>query len=90
MLKPEDDELIARAIREAEARTDGEVSVVVAPESDTYADVVLHWSLLFALLPLALFATFPGLLLWASARVHEPWSAEAPPLHLMLTILLLK
>ena len=90
MLKPDDHDLVARAIREAEARTDGEISVVVAPESDSYADVVLHWSLLFALLPLAVFATFPGLLHWAVTLIHEPWASEAPPLRLIVLYLLLK
>jgi putative membrane protein len=90
MLSPQDHEQVAQAIREAEKRTDGEIAVVVAPESDAYADVVLHWALLLALLPLALFASFPGLLLWAASLVHEPWGAEAPPLRLMLSIVLLK
>lgn len=90
MLKPEDHDLVARAIRDAETRTDGEISVVVAPESDSYADVVLHWSLLAALLPLALFATFPGLLHWAVTLFHEPWDSAAPPLRLIVLYLLLK
>lgn len=90
MLKAEDHDLVARAIRDAEARTDGEISVVVAPESDSYADVVLHWSLLFALLPLALFATFPGLLHWVITLFHEPWDSAAPPLRLIVLYLLLK
>lgn len=90
MLKPQDHELVATAIREAETRTDGEISVVVAPESDDYADAVLHWSLLVALLPLAIFATFPDLLHRATALVHEPWSDEAPPLRLIALVLLFK
>ena len=90
MLKPEDHQLVARAISEAETRTDGEISVVVAPESDTYADAVLHWALLIALLPLALFATFPDLLHWATALLHEPWSDQAPPLRLIVLFLLFK
>jgi putative membrane protein len=90
MLTPADHILVADAIREAEARTDGEIGVVVAPESDTYADAVLHWSLLAALLPLALFATFPDLLHRATEFVHQPWGDEAPPLRLIMLFLLLK
>ena len=90
MLKPEDGEIVATAIREAEARTDGEISVVVAPASDSYADVALHWALLVALLPLAMFATFPELLHVAAAIVRDPWGAEGPPLRLIVTFLLLK
>ena len=88
MLKPDDHQLVAHAIGEAETRTDGEISVVVAPESDTYADAVLHWALLVALLPLALLATFPDLLHWATALIHQPWGDEAPPLRLIVLFLL--
>ncbi len=90
MLTSQDHDQVATAIRAAEGRTDGEISVVVAPESDTYADAVLHWALLVALLPLALFATFPDLLHWATALLHEPWSDTAPPLRLIVLFLLLK
>lgn len=90
MLSAGDPQRVADAIRGAEARTDGEIAVIVAPESDTYADVVLHWALLLALLPLALFATFPGLLLWGASLVHESWNDAAPPLHLLLILVLLK
>lgn len=90
MLKPDDGELVAKAIRDAETRTDGEISVVVAPESDTYADVALHWALLFALLPLAIFATFPGLLHWVAALLYSPWGTDGAPLRLIVTYLLLK
>ena len=88
MLKPEDHDLVARAIAEAETRTDGEISVVVAPESDSYADAVLHGALLVALLPLALFATFPDLLHGATALILQPWGDEAPPLRLIVLLLL--
>lgn len=88
MLKPDDHVLVAQAIREAEARTDGEISAVIAPESDSYADVTLHWALLLALLPLAIFATFPSLLHWAVTLI-DPWAGE-PSLRLVTTFLLLK
>lgn len=90
MLTPQDHELVASAIREAEARTDGEVSVVVAPDSDSYNDVTLHWTILFTLLPLAFFASFPGVLAWVVSLLHEPWAADAPPLRLIVLYLLLK
>lgn len=90
MLTAQDHAQVAAAIRAAEARTDGEISVVVAPESDSYNDVALHWALLLALLPLAIFATFPGLLHWAVSLIHEPWGPDAPPLRLIVLYLLLK
>ena len=89
MLTTQDHQLVADSIRTAETRTDGEISVVVAPESDSYADAVLHWALLFALLPMALFATFPSLLHGATALLHDPWSDDAPPLRLLALLLLL-
>jgi putative membrane protein len=88
MLRTEDHALVAEAIRRAEARTDGEISAVIAPESDSYADVTLHWALLLALLPLTIFATFPSLLYWAVTLV-DPWAGE-PSLRLVATFVLLK
>lgn len=85
----DDDARIAAAIRAAEAGTDAEIAVVVAPQSDSYADAVLHGAFLLALAPLALFASFPTLLLQLAALVHEPWAESAPPLTLLLTIALI-
>jgi len=80
---------VADAIRAAEARTDGEVQAIVSAASDAYHDVVLHWALLLALLPLAISAAFPGLLLWGTSLLFGGWGEE-PGLHLMLTLLLVK
>ena len=85
----EDREKVAAAIRAAEATTDGEINAVIAASSDTYNDVVLHWALLVALLPLAISAAWPGLLHWgASLLTSGGW--EEPSLRAMLTLLLLK
>lgn len=89
MLTPEDDIRVATAIRDAEAQTDAEIAVVVAPQSDSYADAVLHGAFLLALAPLALFASFPSLLGHIAGLVHEPWAESSPPLTLLLTIALL-
>jgi putative membrane protein len=88
-LTARDSQLVADAIRAAEARTDGEVSAIVSANSDDYHDVVLHWSLLVALLPLSIAAGFPGLLTWSAELLTNEWEA-APSLQLMLTILLVK
>ena len=85
----DDQEKVAQAIRAVEARTDGEVQAIVAQASDRYNDVVLHWSLLAALLPLAYSAAFPALLVWAGHLLTNGWDAE-PPLGLLLAILLAK
>jgi putative membrane protein len=78
---------VTAAIKAAEAITDGEVAVIASPASDSYNDVVLHWALLLALLPLALAAAWPGLLLTATAAVDPRWG-EMPSLQLALTLLL--
>jgi putative membrane protein len=88
-LTARDSQLVADAIRAAEARTDGEVAAIVAQNSDSYHDVVLHWSLLVALLPLSISAAFPALLSWGAGFLVSEWE-EAPGLQLMLMILLVK
>jgi len=87
-LLPQDQEKVAAAIKRAEATTDGEINAICSASSDSYNDVVLHWSLLLALLPVAIWAVWPGLLVWAVSLV-DPWSPE-PSLRLMLTIVLAK
>ena len=86
-LKPEDGAKVAAAIRAAEATTDGEINAIVSASSDKYNDVVLHWALLFALLPLAIAAAWPHLLEWGASLI-SPW--ETPSLRLILTLLLVK
>jgi putative membrane protein len=86
-LNPDDGAKVAAAIRAAEAKTDGEISAIVAASSDTYNDVVLQWALLFGLLPLAISAAWPQLLVWGASLI-TPW--EAPSLRFLLTLLLVK
>jgi putative membrane protein len=83
-LNPDDGAKVAAAIRAAEATTDGEISAIVSAASDTYNDVVLHWALLVGLLPLAISAAWPKLLLRAISPLTG-W--EAPSLRLVLTVL---
>jgi putative membrane protein len=87
-MTPEDHAKVAAAIRAAEAKTDGEISAIVSAASDTYQDVVLHYALLVALLPLAISAAWPGLLDWGAKLITGGW--EEPSLHVMLTLLLIK
>lgn len=86
-LTAEDHARVADAIRSVESRTDGEVLVVAAANSDSYNDVVLHWALLLALLPPALAAAWPHLLLRATELADPRWD-EAPSLRVALTLLL--
>jgi putative membrane protein len=87
-MTPEDHAKVAAAIRAAEATTDGEIGAIVSAASDTYQDVVLHYALLVALLPLAISAVWPGLLDWGAKLLTGGW--EEPSLHFMLTLLLIK
>jgi len=86
-LNPEDGAKVAAAIKAAEARTDGEISAIVAASSDSYNDVVLHWALLFALLPVAVSAAWPHLLEWGASLI-SPW--EEPSTRFLLTLVLVK
>ena len=86
-LNPEDGAKVAAAIKAAEARTDGEISTIVAGSSDSYNDVVLHWALLFALLPLAVSAAWPQLLEWGASLI-SPW--DQPSRRFLLTLVLVK
>jgi len=87
-LTPQDQARIADAIRAAEARTDGEISAIVAHSSDSYDDVVLHYALLIGLLPLAVSAVWPGLLVWGASLLNGGW--QEPSLRFLLTLALAK
>lgn len=86
-LDPDDGAKVAAAINAAEATTDGEINAIVAASSDSYNDVVLHWALLVALLPLAMSAAWPGLVTWGASLI-SPW--QEPSLRFILTLLLVK
>lgn len=87
-LTPTDDARVAQAIIAAERRTDGEIQAIVAPSSDRYAEAPFYGALLIALLPLAMSAAFPGLLVWGFGRLLGGW--EEPTLRFLLTALLIK
>lgn len=86
-LDPGDSATVAAAIRAAEASTDGEINAIVAPSSDSYNDVVLHWSLVAGLFPLAIAAAWPHLLEWGASLLTR-W--DVPSLGFMLTLLVVK
>lgn len=72
-----DHDAVSAAITAAEARTDGEIVTVVAPQSDAYHDVALHWAVLAMLGMLALLAAFP----WIAERIYglvDPWTMQTP------------
>jgi putative membrane protein len=65
---------VAAAVAAAEARSDGEIVTVIAPESDGYGDVVAHWSVLLAFLGLAVLAAAPGPWVTLLAGLDGGWS----------------
>lgn len=86
-LSADDHARISAAVTEAEAGTDGEIVTIMAPASDRYADVPLHWALLAMLLALAGLATWPGLVDRTLHLFTGGWG-DAPSEHLRLTAVL--
>ena len=76
-LSPEDHARVTAAVAAAEAGTSGEIVTLVAPRSDAYHDVALHWAVLAMLLVLAVLSTWPGIALGLHGLVEGPW-ADAP------------
>jgi putative membrane protein len=73
-LSPEDLQTIETAVRDAEARTTGEIYCVVTPESSHYAETPIAWAAGVALLA-------PAILLLGGVHVSLPdffsaWSAD--------------
>lgn len=79
-----DHEAIQAAVREAEAASDGEIVTIIAPRSDSYHDVALHYALLAMLLVPALLALVPQgwIDLWIGLLLG--WNAEPTRAQLML------
>lgn len=72
-----DQQRIAAAVTAAEANSDGEIVTVLAAESDSYNDVVLHWAVLALFLAVAIVAAIPGrliLLLDMAVGGWVPWT----------------
>ena len=62
-LNKADHAAVSAAVAAAEAQSDGEIVTVVAPGSDSYHDVALHWAVLAMLGMLALLAAIPAILI---------------------------
>ena len=75
-ISEEDRALIAAAVGKAEALSDGEIVTIVAPRSDAYHDVALHYAVLLMLFVPAFWAFAPQSLVdWVSALLLG-WNAE--------------
>ncbi|MDQ4419103.1 hypothetical protein OOT33_01405 [Sphingobium sp. DEHP117] len=77
-LSEADHERISAAVRVAEAQTDGEIVTVIAPRSDAYHDVGLHYAVAGMLSLLALVAAFPGWFEALAVTALGGWQHELP------------
>lgn len=93
MLTQQDRKHIAEAVAAAEAASAGEIVTIVTPQSDTYRDVALAWSISIAFLALAALELAPGFYLGLIERMLGLWSHEWTPrqvLGIALTVAVLK
>ena len=75
-ISEEDRAAIAAAVARAEAASDGEIVTIVAPRSDSYHDVALHYAVLLMLFVPAFWAFAPQSLVdWLTALLLG-WNAE--------------
>lgn len=93
MLTNEDRKRIAQAVSAAEAASAGEIVTIVTPQSDTYRDVALAWSIAIAFLALAALEFAPTFYLGLIERLLGLWAHEWTPravLGIALTVAVLK
>lgn len=65
---------VIAAVAAAERGTSGELVLVLAPKSDRYRDVALHYAVAAMLLVAGVFALRPDWLVWAATPLHRGWS----------------
>ena len=82
-----DHERISAAVRAAEATTDGEIVTVIAPRSDSYHDVGLHYAIAAMLILVALVAGYPGWFTSLATHFFGGWQHHLPA-PILLTLLL--
>ena len=93
MLTGEDRKRIAQAVSAAEAESAGEIVTIVTPQSDSYRDVALAWSISIAFLALAALELAPNFYLGLIERALGLWAHEWTPrqvLGIALTVAVIK
>ena len=83
---PEDHALVTAAVAKAERRSDGEIVTVVAPRSDAYHDVGLHYAVLAMLLVPTVAAIVPQSWIGWGTALFVDWN-ESLSLRLLMVIL---
>ena len=82
-LTPQDRARISAAVTAAESATSGEITTILADQSDSYHDVALVWSALVALLALAALSLAPGFYLGLIDRIMGNWGSDWHPQSLL-------
>lgn len=86
-LSAADHDAISAAVRDAETQTDGEIVTVIAPQSDSYHDVGLHYAVAAMLILLSLVAAFPLSFSAFATDMLGGWDHALPlPIHLTLLL----
>ena len=75
-LSEADHERVTRAVCKAERESDGEIVTIVAPRSDAYHDVALHYAVLAMLIVPAKLALLPQAWIDRAAAQLLGWNAE--------------
>lgn len=88
-LSADDHALVTVAVAQAELKSDGEIVTVVAPWSDKYHDVALHWAAIMTLAAMALAALFPTLLVGLLDLVLGAWREAPSPAELLTAMTIL-
>ena len=86
-LSEADHDRISAAVRAAEDATDGEIVTVIAPRSDAYHDVGLHYAVAGMLSLLALVAAYPGWFTDTAIRLVGGWQHDLPTWTLLCLLL---
>ena len=84
LLSPEDHALVTQAVAKAERESDGEVVTIVAPQSDAYHDVGLHYAILAMLLVPATIAALPQSAIDRLTGLLLGWNAAPTRVDLMV------
>ncbi|MEO8723140.1 MAG: hypothetical protein ABI395_06390 [Sphingobium sp.] len=78
---------ISAAVTQAEGLSDSEVVTIIAPQSDAYHDVGLHYAVLAIFLLLAATATFPAAFAGLAIDCFGGWEHHLSPSMLMTLLL---
>lgn len=93
MLTDTDRKRIAAAVTAAELGSAGEIVTIITPQSDSYRDVALAWSISIAFLALAALELAPSFYLGLIERLLGLWAHEWTPravLGIALTVAVIK